>query len=210
MNKYLLIILLIIGFVSCQSENEGKTESTKLPFYGEKEYIEGIDKDTLYHSIPFWSFVNQDGRTISKSDYAGKVYVADFFFTHCPGICATLTKNMKHIQAETKDIDVSFLSHTVDPIRDSVERLQRYIEQNELDNSNWDFITGDQYTIYELGVNGYLVPNQEDALAPGGFLHSDKFILIDQKSRIRGMYSGGDDKEVGRLIEDIKTLSQEK
>ena len=197
---YTLLISLI--FISC-------TEESKLPIWGQKEFIQGIDKDTVYHTISYWNFTNQDGELISKSDYEGEVYVANFFFTRCPGICPILTKNIKQVQAETKGINVSFLSHTVDPKNDTVGRLKRYCDNKKIDNSNWNFVTGDQNSIYEMGVLSYLVPNSEDALAPGGFLHSDKFILIDTKSRIRGMYSGTDSTEIERLILDVRKLTQE-
>ena len=198
----LYTLLMAIIFISC-------TEESKLPIWGQKEFIQGIDKDTVYHTISYWNFTNQDGELISKSDYEGQVYVANFFFTRCPGICPILTKNIKQVQAETKGINVSFLSHTVDPKNDTVGRLKRYCDNKKIDNSNWNFVTGDQNSIYEMGVLSYLVPNSEDALAPGGFLHSDKFILIDTKSRIRGMYSGTDSTEVERLIIDIGRLTRE-
>ena len=194
--------LISLIFISC-------TEESKLPIWGQKEFIQGIDKDTVYHTISYWNFTNQDGELISKSDYEGQVYVANFFFTRCPGICPILTKNIKQVQAETKGINVSFLSHTVDPKNDTVGRLKWYCDNKEIDNSNWNFVTGDQNSIYEMGVLSYLVPNSEDALAPGGFLHSDKFILIDTKSRIRGMYSGTDSTEIERLILDVRKLTQE-
>ena len=194
--------LISLIFISC-------TEESKLPIWGQKEFIQGIDKDTVYHTISYWNFTNQDGELISKSDYEGQVYVANFFFTRCPGICPILTKNIKQVQAETKGINVSFLSHTVDPKNYTVGRLKWYCDNKEIDNSNWNFVTGDQNSIYEMGVLSYLVPNSEDALAPGGFLHSDKFILIDTKSRIRGMYSGTDSTEVERLIIDIGRLTRE-
>ena len=194
--------LISLIFISC-------TEESKLPIWGQKEFIQGIDKDTVYHTISYWNFTNQDGELISKSDYEGEVYVANFFFTRCPGICPILTKNIKQVQAETKGINVSFLSHTVDPKNDTVGRLKWYCDNKEIDNSNWNFVTGDQNSIYEMGVLSYLVPNSEDALAPGGFLHSDKFILIYTKSRIRGMYSGTDSTEVERLILDIGRLTRE-
>lgn len=203
MNKIIFFILSIcILFVSCNEE-------PKLPIWGQKEFIEGIDQDTVYHTISYWNFTNQDGDLLSKGDYEGKVYVANFFFTRCPGICPTLTKNLKRVQSETRDLNVSFLSHTVDPKNDTVGRLKWYCETKDLDNSNWNFVTGDQSSIYEMGVLSYLVPNSEDALAPGGFLHSDKFILIDTKSRIRGMYSGTDSTEINQLIIDINTLLAE-
>lgn len=189
-------------FISC-------TEESKLPIWGQKEFIQGIDQDTVYHTISYWSFTNQDGELISKSDYEGEVYVANFFFTRCPGICPILTKNIKQVQAKTKGINISFLSHTVDPKNDTIGRLKWYCDNKKIDNSNWDFVTGDQNSIYEMGVLSYLVPNSEDALAPGGFLHSDKLILIDTKSRIRGMYSGTDSTEVERLILDIGKLTRE-
>ena len=198
----LYTLLMSIIFISCKEES-------KLPIWGQKEFIQGIDKDTVYHTISYWNFTNQDGELISKSDYEGQVYVANFFFTRCPGICPILTKNIKQVQAETKGINVSFLSHTVDPKNDTVGRLKRYCDNKKIDNSNWNFVTGDQNSIYEMGVLSYLVPNSEDALAPGGFLHSDKFILIDTKSRIRGMYGGTDSAEVERLILDIRKLTRE-
>ena len=203
MIKGLLYTLLMSQiFISCKEES-------KLPIWGQKEFIQGIDQDTVYHTISYWNFTNQDGELTSKSDYEGEVYVANFFFTRCPGICPILTKNIKQVQAKTKGINISFLSHTVDPKNDTIGRLKWYCDNNKIDNSNWDFVTGDQNSIYEMGVLSYLVPNSEDALAPGGFLHSDKFILIDTKSRIRGMYSGIDSTEVERLILDIGKLTRE-
>lgn len=198
----LYTLFISLFFISCKEED-------KLPIWGQKEFIEGIDTDTIYHTVSYWNFTNQDGKLTSKEDYEGKVYVANFFFTRCPGICPILTKNITKVQAETKELNISFLTHTVDPKTDTVGRLKWYCENKKIDNSNWNFVTGDQKSIYEMGVLSYLVPNSEDALAPGGFLHSDKFILIDTKSRIRGMYSGTDSAEVERLIVDVRKLTQE-
>ena len=108
------ILLISLFFLSCKEESKSP-EFDKLPIWGQKEFIEGIDTDTIYHTISYWNFTNQDGELISKGDYEGKVYVANFFFTRCPGICPVLTKNIKQVQAETKGLNVSFLSHTVDP-----------------------------------------------------------------------------------------------
>jgi len=206
-----LVVLLLIALFSLQSCDTTGDDSKKdrLPIFGQKEFIPSVDKDTVYHTIPFWSFVNQDGDTISKLDYKNQIYVADFFFTHCPTICPVTLKKMKRLQEATKGDDILLLSHTVDPEYDTVGRLKWYCEVNEIDNSNWNFVTGEKETIYKLGLDGYLTPNQEDALAPGGFLHSDKFILIDKEGRIRGFYSGTEDDEVDLLIEDIKKLKDE-
>lgn len=202
MKNYLFVfVVALLALSSCISE--------PLPILGEKEFIEGVDKDTVYHTIPFWSFENQEGKMVGTTDYQGEIYIADFFFSHCPSICPQMLENMKYVQEELKDLNINIVSYTVDPKNDNVERLKWYVENNEINTDNWNFVTGIQQDIYELGVNGYLVPNQEDALAPGGFLHSEKFILIDKKSRIRGFYDGTELEQVDQLIKDVKTLSKE-
>ena len=116
---------------------------------------------------------------------------------------------MKKIQNALKKEcldNVELLSFTVDPKRDSIERLNEYANSYDLDSLNWNLLTGDQNTIYELGINGFLVPNQEDALAPGGFLHSEKLILIDKAQRIRGYYDGTDTTTIPIIVEHIKSL----
>ncbi len=200
---FLPLIAVVVIFSSCNSVQKNKQE---LPILGEKEFIEGIDKDTVYHTIPFWSFQNQEGEYISKEDYQGKVYVADFFFTHCPSVCPKMLENMKYAQQQLKGEDVLFLSHTVDPKDDTVERLKWYTKKNNIDTQNWNFVTGEKQDLYELGVNGYLVSSQEDALAPGGFLHSEKFILVDGQGRIRGMYDGTKKEQVDKMINDARLL----
>jgi len=120
-----------------------------------------------------------------------------------------MTVNMKKIQNVLQKEcleNVELLSFTVDPTRDSVEQLSQYARTYNLNSKNWNLLTGNQNTIYDLGVNGFLVPNQEDALAPGGFLHSEKLILIDQKQRIRGYYDGTNPSNISVIVEDIKSL----
>lgn len=202
--KARLFLALISGLLlaSC-------SEKAPLPIHGPKEFIEGIDKDTVYHAIPFWSFENQNGDRIGSEFYQGKVYIADFFFSHCPSICPQMLESLKVVQEELKGFDIEIVSYTVDPKNDNVERLKWYADNNEINTSNWNFVTGNQQEIYKLGVNGYFLPNQEDALAPGGFLHSEKIVLLDKKSRIRGWYDGTEEEEVRKLIEDTKTLINE-
>ncbi|MES2628095.1 MAG: SCO family protein [Bacteroidota bacterium] len=191
----------------------------KLPVFGEKtpvtRTVDGKEiTDTLFHTIPAWSFTNQDGKTITDQDYKGKIYVADFFFTSCGSICPKMTRQFLRLQWKLRDDvfdDVLLLSHTVDPETDTPERLKKYGEKNEANFTKWNFVTGDKRAIYELGVNGYLVSTQEDALAPGGFLHSEKFVLVDREGRIRGFYDGTRTEEVDRCADEIKLLlKQEK
>lgn len=203
--KRLLFLTVVIGLyiTSC-------SEESPLPIHGPKEFIEGVDKDTIYHKIPYWNFENQDGERVSSEDYSGKIYIADFFFSHCPSICPAMLESLKGVQSDLSDIDISIVSYTVDPKNDNAERLKWYAENNEINTSNWNFVTGIQQDIYELGVKGYLVPNQEDALAPGGFLHSEKIMLIDKESRIRGWYDGTEESEVAQLVKDVRRLNNEK
>ena len=190
-------------------EEQKLKKSIILPIYGNKDFDASIDSDTLYHHIPSWTFMNQSGDSISSDDLASNVHLVDFFFTNCPTICPIMTVNMKKIQEElNKECleGVELLSFTVDPKRDSSERLHEYAQSYNVNTTNWNLITGNQNKIYELGVNGFLVPNQEDALAPGGFLHSEKLILIDQKQRIRGYYDGTDSTNIPIIVEHIKSL----
>ena len=117
--------------------------------------------------------------------------------------------NMVKLQKSAKDLNIGFVSFTVDPQKDSSERLLWYQDAFGINGDNWNLLTGNQSLIYQLGVNGFLVPNQEDALAPGGFLHSEKMMLIDAKSRIRGYYDGTDEDQMMVLLNDIRKLKQD-
>lgn len=190
-------------------EEKQSSKKYNLPIFGNKEFEPSIDRDTLYHVIPKWSFLNQNGNSKSSKDFKNKVRLVDFFFTSCPTICPKMTVNMKKIQQliNTDCLNnIELLSFTVDPLRDSVEKLKEYCTTYNVDSKNWNMLTGDQNSIYELGVNGFLVPNQEDALAPGGFLHSEKMILIDKKNRIRGYYDGTDSLNIPIIVQHIKSL----
>lgn len=210
--NYILLMFSLLSIMSC-SETAEETEPSEysrvkddLPIYGQKEFIPGVDEDTIYHTISKWSFVNQDSTMVSTADYLGKPYVAYFFFSNCPKICPKINSNMKYFQEQTHGLDFNVIAHTVDPERDTVDRLKFYGDEYGFDYSNYNFVTGNKETIYSLGINSYLVPNQEDALAPGGFLHSEKLILVDSKGRIRGYYEGTEKAQVDLLIEDLKLL----
>jgi protein SCO1/2 len=190
-------------------EEQEKPDLKDLPIYGNKEFDSAIDNDTIYHQIPEWSFENQNSKTITSEKLNGKVKLVDFFFTSCPTICPQMTINMRKIQSVIRKnclSDIELLSFTVDPLKDTSEKLLEYANSYNIDSTNWNILTGDQSNIYDLGVNGFLVPNQEDALAPGGFLHSEKLILIDQFNRIRGYYDGTDSLNISIIVKHIQSL----
>ena len=215
--KYLLLFALLLGpgliliFLS-KSDHSFKT----LPYFGNKEVINAVAgtdvPDTLYHSVPDFSFTNQFGENTTMEDFEGDIMVVDFFFTTCPTICPIMTKQMARLQWMLEDAaydDVSFLSHTVNPNNDTPEILQAYGQEEGADFEKWTFVTGDQEEIFEQGFQGYLLSTQEDSGAPGGFLHSSMFVLVDRDRHIRGFYDGTSSKEVDDLVTDIKMLKKE-
>ncbi len=210
--KKLLILVFLLSFPSLLYVflSVGKTNFIHLQYYGEKE-IAANGKDTVYHTIAPFSFVNQDGKIITDKDYEGKIYVADYFFTTCKTICPKMTTELIRVQnkfAYTNGL-VQILSHTVDPENDSVNVLKAYSEMVHADTKNWNFVTGDKKALYDMARNSYLLNATEGDGGPDDFVHSELFILVDKEKHIRGIYDGTDIKSVTNLMEDIKVLMAE-
>ena len=176
---------------------------------------EWIDKDSdkyaSIHKIPTFSFVNQNGDKVTNKTYEGKIYVADFFFTSCPGICPRLAKNMRTLQEAFKDDDdVLLLSHSVTPEKDSVPVLKEYAIENQVDSKKWNLVTGNKKEIYDIARKAYFadedfVKTQDES----AFIHTENFVLIDKKGRIRGVYNGTLAVETERILRHIKMLKRE-
>lgn len=196
MKAFFGIFTIALFLTSCGQVEQG------LPYYGHKDVLPS--GDTLYHEVEPFIFTNQDGEKITEETVKGQVFVADYFFTHCPTMCPKMTAQMKRVRNAHPELMI--LTHTCDPERDTVERLKYYVDKKNIDTYKWHFVTGSRNALYEHGVYSYLVSTQEDVLAPGGFLHSPMFILVDQEMHIRGMYDGRDTEEVNKLIEDITKL----
>ena len=162
-----------------------------------------------YHTIADFSLVNQRNEIVTIADCDNKIVVADFFFTHCPSVCPKMTKNLQLVQANLKNHKIHIYSFSIDPERDSVERLKEYCEEMEIDNSNWDLLTGSKKEIYKLARNSFMLTATDGDGGPDDFIHSENFVLIDKHRRIRGFYEGTNEKEVERLILDIKKLENE-
>lgn len=202
----LLIGFLMIWAAACKPAGENSSAHLELPILGER-YVDD-NQDTVYHKIADFSFVNQMGDTLSNTDVAGKVYVADFFFTTCPTICPVMKKEMLRVYEKYKgNPNFRILSHSIDPTHDTKEVLKEYAEKLGIeDASTWNFLTGDQEKIFEIGQTSYLTTAMADQMEPGGFLHSGAFLLIDQQGRIRGVYDGTKSDQVDRLINDIPKI----
>lgn len=211
------ILSITAGCSSTTSKEVGEKTSRveKLPFYQEATYTpQWLDPKKVsddFHRIPSFRLVNQEGNLITESSMDGKVTIVDFFFTSCLGICPKMTSNMKLVQdAFLEDEEVVILSHSVTPEYDSVSILKEYSTDKEIIKKEWYLLTGDRSVIYDLGRNWYFV--EEDMgleKDPEDFIHTENFVLVDQKRRIRGIYNGLNKSSVRQLIADIKTLSTE-
>ena len=218
-----MISLALLGvclFPSCQSSSTSSTEKTSrvetLPFYSEATFTPHWltpKSDSLkdFHQIPPFSLINQNGEAITEQTFADKIYITDFFFTSCPGICPKMTKNMGVLQeAFLQDEDVLLLSHSVMPHYDSVAVLKNYAEVKEVVDDKWHLVTGDRDHIYGLGRNAYFV--EEDLGIEkdlDDFLHTENFVLVDKNRHIRGIYNGLNSGSIEQLIADVKTLKEE-
>ena len=213
-----LVLLLVVPPIIYSYVTKGYNNFIKLEVVGEKDEL-GND-----HMINNFSFINQDGYVINNDSMLGNIYVADFFFTTCPTICPVMTKNMAYVQEKLKVYpELRFLSHTVNPTTDTPQRFLEYIEEMRQNNimidlNNWDFVTGEKDEIYEI-AKSYFVNVSPDSLAPGGFLHSEYFVLVDKEGRVRsgidkagnvlGVYDGTNDAQMKDLVNDVKVLMAE-
>lgn len=185
----------------------GPAKQRTLPILGRQE-IKG--NDTIYQEIGDFRFMNQDSAWISNETFAGKAYVADFFFTSCPSICPIMAKQMLRVyKAFEGNPAINFVSHTIDPRHDTIPVLRKYAEDLGVSSSQWHFVTGPRDSVYALAENSYMVAALEDENAPGGFIHGGHFILVDENRNIRGIYEGTEEASVDQLIEDIPLLINE-
>ncbi len=169
-----------------------------------------VQYKSKYHTIADFSFINQNGKTITQKDYEGKIYVADFFFTTCGSICPKMTANLSDIQkAFANNPKVKLLSHTVFPETDSVSVLKAYAKKHNVDDTKWNLVTGDKKEIYTMARKSYLAVKLGKPSELYDMVHTENFILVDTKKRVRGFYDGTNKEDVKRLIEDITFLSNQ-
>lgn len=172
-----------------------------LPYFGEGE-----------HKVRPFSFTNQEGELVTNKTTEGKIYVAEYFFATCQGICPKMNENLNKVYQQYKgNPDVLFLSHTVDPEEDSAAALKEYGMQFEADPKQWMFLTGDKKALYDQARYSYLINAEDTNTATSidkDFIHDNHFVLVDRYGRLRGVYDGLMPQEMGRLAEDIKVLLQ--
>jgi len=194
-----------------------------LPIYNPSDINpELVDSTVQYiaknHTIADFKFTNQNGKTVTQKDYEGKIYVADFFFTTCPTICPKMTNNMVWLQNQIKNNPkVMLLSHSVTPDIDSVPVLKKYALEKGVIDSKWNLVTGDKRAIYYIARKSYLAVKTGKPEELYDMVHTENFVLVDSKKRIRGFYDGTNldgstepgIKNVKQLLEDILFLCSE-
>jgi len=205
--------------MSCNTNNSidsKPSEISTLPFFNKPDWTpEWIDvADPNYkkiHTIPAFSFIDQNGNTLNEKNVEGKIYVSNFFFTKCRSICPKMTSHMFLLQEYyKKDNAIFLLSHSVTPESDSVATLKAYSELNKVDYNKWRLLTGSKKEIYSLARQQYFAGDSIGVYqSDKDFLHTENFILIDKHRRIRGVYNGTLLVEIDRIKEDIEILKHE-
>jgi len=220
-----LCIVALLPVVSYLIVKTASEEAVTMPprYFPDSVINKVVDgktvSDTVWHRVQNISLFNQLGDTVSLDDINGSIIIADYFFTRCPSICPTLTKNMKELQDAMKMKDyrrkidssfVRFISFSVDPDRDSVEALKKYADKYSVNHDTWWFLTGDKKKIYDFAFNELKLGLQDGEGVDSNFIHTQKFVLMDKERIVRGYYNGLDSASMSKLAEDLTLLMLEK
>ena len=211
------IALIFFGslyfFISCKE----KRVELKLPYYNTAEFspifINDIDSVPIKidHTIGVFNLKDQHNISITEKAVEGKIHIANFFFTGCGSICPGMMNKMRKVNRVFADAnDVVFLSFSVTPWRDDVNRLNEYATLNQIIANNWHLLTGTRNEIYDLARRSYFAEEQlgfsKDST---DFLHTEHVLLVDKTGRIRGIYNGTLEMDMDQLKEDIFQLKKE-
>lgn len=218
----LALLLPLVFFFVFQAKTKN---AVKMPGHYLPDSVVTVTKkgkrvtDTVWHQVKDFSLVNQEGKKVSWDSLRGKIVIADFFFTHCPTICPGLTRNMKRMAESIHNGQrvgdktnklVHFLSFSIDPERDSVERLKYWADRFQVNPEQWWLLTGDKKMIYDLIINEIKVPAEDGKGIDTNFMHTDHFVLIDSNRYVRGYYHGLEPASLAQLSEDLVLLTLEK
>ena len=214
--KFFAIVLLVLSLVIISIFYQILKPKEVLPVFQPAQVNKELVDSTIqyvkkYHTIADFSLINQNGKTVTQDTYNDKIYIADFFFTTCQTICPIMTDHMVILQNKLKhDPDVMLLSHTVTPKIDSVAQLKKYALNKGVLDTKWNLVTGDKKEIYELARKSYLAVKSYGDGGDYYMIHTENFILVDQKKRIRGYYDGTRKEDIELLLSDIDILKKER
>ena len=220
MSKRLLLLPALVAALLTACTGPAPDKPARLPILGERDVRPrpgGGPADTVYATVPRFHLTDQAGQVLTNQSFAGRAYVADFFFATCPGICPKMQSEMLKVYTQyAKDPRVVFLSHTIDPAHDSVPVLRDYAQRlGVTDPRRWHFATTGAHgeptakdTVFQL-ARAYFTAAQPDKEAPGGFAHNGTFALVDDQGHVRGLYDSLNAKEVARLVAELPLLLAE-
>lgn len=212
-----ILVFCVVGIGVFYYFNQPKEKPLPIinPIDLESEMVhEDLLRVGMGHRIGAFSFNNQENKTITQNDVKGKVFVAEYFFTTCGTICPMMNQQMQRVQEAYDGIyDFKILSFTVHPEVDKVPQLKNYADGHSANPKQWWFLTGDKEALYSLARKSFflLKPAEAKNLGDVGsdFIHTNNFVLVDRKMRIRGYYDGTSPAEVDDLIHDIEHLLEE-
>jgi protein SCO1 len=154
--------------------------------------------------LPDFSLLERSGQKLGLADLRGKVWIADFIFTRCPGPCPRMSSRMAVLQSNLRDEGLRLVSISVDPEFDTQEVLAKYAARYQAEEERWFFVTGDKTAIHHLAKSGFLVGGVDDVT-----LHTTRFVLVDRQGRVRGYYSSSEEDELRKLQNDARALLRE-
>jgi len=222
---YAIMLALLLPLVAYFIVRDKSEKAVHMPrHYYADTVLEVVKKgkritDTVWHRVGDFILTNQEGKTITWDSLRGKIVIADLFFTRCPTICPGMTRNMKRLAESINNGQrvgdrtnklVHFLSFSIDPERDSVERLKYWADRFQVNPEQWWLLSGDKKMIYDLALREMKLGVEDGEGIDTNFIHSDKFVLIDSNRHVRGYYDGLDSVSLGHLSSDLVLLTMEK
>lgn len=216
MNHRIRLLAGLMLLAGCSRTHPAPVSAGWLPFYADPAFTpHWISPESSrlarFHRIPPFRLTNQRAELVTEATVEGKIYVANFMFTGCSGICPKTTRNLLGVQrAFAGDEAVRFLSHSVTPNSDTPETLRAFGDRYNIDHDQWDMVTGTRAEIYRLGRSAYFADEDLGTTRrEGDFLHTENFILVDDRRYIRGVYNGLNQASVSSLVEDVRALKKE-
>jgi protein SCO1 len=222
---YAVMLAILLPLVSYFIVKRKSEHAVTMPRHYFSDTVVTVTKkgkhvtDTVWHQVADFALTNQDNMPVSWDSLKGKIVIADFFFTRCPTICPGLTKNMKRLAesinngkrvGDKTNKMIHFLSFSIDPERDSVERLKSWADRFQINPEQWWLLTGNKKMIYDLIIHEMKIPVEDGQGIDTNFLHTDHFVLIDSSRHVRGFYHGLDSASLATLSKDLVLLTLEK
>ena len=162
-----------------------------------------------YGTVPSFQLTNQNGQRFGSAQLGGKIWIADFIYTTCPGPCPMISGRMSELQKPLKKTDVHLVSFSVDPEKDIPEVLRGYAEKLQAEPERWDFLTGPKSAIYKLSHDGFKLAVSDGSDAQGIPVHSTRMVLVDRHGQIRGYYDATEPEAITKILADTNHLLRE-